>query len=149
MRPDIVVYSRDEKLQLIVEIQKKTNASVEWAAKTRWNLLLHAVIEPSPFFLLVSSDRVYLWVNATSLEATPPAYEIDASEILARYLQSPTLTLDSISEYSLEMIVTAWLNEVIYFKPAKNGGGVNEDWLYASGLYDAIRDGSIIIQEVQ
>jgi hypothetical protein len=148
MRPDIVVYSKDEKPQLIIEVKQQARVSAEWAAQMRRNLLVHAVVPPSPFFLLVLPDRLYLWKHATSLEAVPADYEIDVSGTLAPYVASSQLTLDSLSEYSLELIVVSWLNDLILAALPRQREEAALDWLYDSGLYDAIKDGSVLTEPV-
>lgn len=147
-RPDILIYSKDEKPQLIVEVKKKLDPSVEWAAKTRRNLLVHGMIQPSPFFLLVSPSQMYLWKNAGSLEAIPPDYEIDALNILTKYIEPSSLELDTISEYSLEMIVISFLSDLIYRDSIENLDGMNLDWLHESGLYEAIKKGSVMTEAI-
>lgn len=146
MKPDFVVYSKDEKMQLVIEIKKKPGATSEWAANTRRNLLAHTVIQPSPFFLLVSPDHLYLWKNATSLDATPPDYEANTSEVLSRYTEQSNLNLDDISEYSLEMLVASWLNDLTRPEPTREKNGAEFDWIHESGLYEAIKDGSVMTE---
>lgn len=149
MRPDMVVYSKDEKIQLVIEVKKKSKATAEWAATTRRNLLAHAVIQPSPFFLLVSSDHIYLWKNASSLEAAPPDYEAKTKEVLSQYTEQSNLNLADISEYSLEMLVASWLNDLTRPEPTRQINGTKFDWVYKSGLYEAIKDGSVMTEAVQ
>lgn len=149
MRPDIVVYSKDGKIQLVIEIKKKSGVTPEWAANTRRNLLVHAVIQPSPFFLLVSSDYLYLWKNAISVEAEPPDYEANTNDVLSQYTEQSNLNLGDISEYSLEMLVTSWLNDLTRLEPTRKINGTKFDWVYKSGLYEAIKDGSVMTEVVQ
>ncbi len=149
MRPDIVVYSKNEKIQLVIEIKKKSNATSEWAANTRRNLLAHAVIQPSPFFLLLSSNHLYLWKNATSMETVPPDYEANTNELLSQYTDQPNLNLADISEYSLEMLVISWLNDLTRPEPTRKINGTKFDWVYESGLYEAIKEGAVMLEAVQ
>lgn len=149
MKPDIIVYSKDEKVQLVIEVKNKSGATSEWAANTRRNLLVHAVVQPSPFFLLVSPDRLYLWKNATSMEAAPPDYEAKTGEVLSRYTEPSNLNLADISEYSLEMLVISWLNDLTRPESTREVNGTKFDWVYESGLYEAIKDGSVMTEAVQ
>jgi hypothetical protein len=78
-RADVAVYSPDGKLQLVVEIKNRPGASAEWVAQMRRNLLVHAVIPPSPYFLLALPDFFYLWIDARSVhELASPDYQIQA-----------------------------------------------------------------------
>jgi len=149
MRPDIVVYSKYDKLQLVIEVKKKSGSTSEWAANIRRNLLAHTLIQPSPFFLLVSPNHLYLWKNATSVDVSPPDYEANTDEVLSQYTEQPDLNLDDISEYSLEMLVTSWLNDLTRPEPTRKMNGTNFDWVYESGLYEAIKDGSALTEVVR
>ncbi len=148
MRPDFVVYSKDESPQLIIEVKKKIKPSLEWAAKTRRNLIAHGMIQPSPFFLLVSPCYLYLWKNVTALEAVPPDYEIEASEILAKYIKHSTLKLDVISEYSLGMIVTSLLNDLMHPASSEKIKDISLEWFSKPGLHEAIKHGSVVTEVV-
>lgn len=144
---DVAVYSRDGNLQLVVEIKNRPGASAEWVAHMRRNLLVHAVIPPSPYFLLALPDFFYLWTDALSVhELAPPAYQIKAAEVLAPYLDQTTQSLDDLSEYGLELLVTSWLADVIEAELRRDMVGPHLQWLFDSGLYEAIAHGSVTIE---
>jgi hypothetical protein len=147
-RPDILIYSKDEKPQLIVEIKKKPDPSIEWATQTRRNLLIHGMVQPTPFFLLVTPNRMYLWKSGVSSEAILPDYDIAAHDILAKYIEQSSLDLNTISEYSLEMIVISFLSDLIHGNSMEKVEGMNLAWLYESGLYEAIRHGLVMTEAV-
>ena len=99
-RADVAVYNPDGKLQLVVEIKNRSGASAEWVAQMRRNLLIHAVIPPSPYFLLALPDFFYLWIDAMSVhELASPDYQIKAAEVLAPYLDPSAQSLTDLSEY--------------------------------------------------
>jgi len=144
---DVAVYSPDGNLQLVVEIKNRTGASAEWVTHMRRNLLVHAVIPPSPYFLLALPDFFYLWTDALSVhELAPPAYQIKATEVLAPYLDQTTQSLKDLSEYGLELLVTSWLADVVEAELRRDMVGPHLQWLFDSGLYEAIRHGSITIE---
>ncbi len=144
---DVAVYSPDGKLQLVVEIKNRPGASTEWVTHMRRNLLVHAVIPPSPYFLLALPDFFYLWTDTLSVhELAPPAYQIKAAEVLAPYLDQTTQSLKDLSEYSLELLVTSWLEDVVEADLRRDMVGPHLQWLFDSGLYDAIAHGSITIE---
>ncbi len=146
MKADITVYSKDEKPQLIIEIKRQAGVSAEWAAKIRRNLLVHGGIQPTPFFLLVSSDYLYLWKDATSFDVIAADYQIETAKVLSPYIKQTALKLEEMSEYSLEMVVMLWLNDIIRPRPDSTANGSDVAWLYESGLYKAIRDGAIMTE---
>ena len=113
-RADVAVYSPEGNLQLVVEIKNRSGASAEWVIQMRRNLRVHAIIPPSPYFLLVLPDFFYLWTDAVSVpDLAPPAYQMKAAEVLAPYLDQSAQSLTDLSEYSLELLVTSWLEDLI------------------------------------
>ncbi len=63
-RWDLSVGNRDGQLVLVVEVKSKTDASPEWAARLRHNILAHGTFPEAPYFLIVFPDRFYLWTHA-------------------------------------------------------------------------------------
>ena len=49
---DLIGYSEDGNIQLLVEIKKAKNVSPEWVEQFRRNLLTHAIIPASNFSYL-------------------------------------------------------------------------------------------------
>ena len=146
-RADVAVYSPDGNLQLVVEIKNRPDASAEWVTQMRRNLLLHAVIPPSPYFLLVLPDFFCLWKDAMFInELAPPAYHIKAAEVLASYLDPSTQSLTNLTEYSLELLVTSWLEDLVGTELRRDTVGPHLQWLFDSGLYEAIRHGSVMVE---
>jgi hypothetical protein len=146
-RADVAVYSPDGNLQLVVEIKNRPGASAEWVIQMRRNLLVHAVIPLSPYFLLVLPDFFYLWTDAVSVhELAPPAYQIKAADVLAPYLDPSTQALKDLSEYSLELLVTSWLEDLVGTELRRDSVGPHLHWLFDSGLYAAITHGSVTVE---
>lgn len=145
---DVAVYGPDGKLQLVVEIKNRLGASAGWASDMRRNLLSHGVIPHAPYFLLALPDFFYLWVDVRSADAAPPDYQIEASEILAPYLSQSTKPLNELSGYGLELIVTSWLQDVVRTELQRDAVGPNLQWLFESGLYEAITRGSVAIEAI-
>jgi len=141
---DILVYSADDNLQLVVEVKNKTEAGPDWAAQMRRNLFAHSILPQTPFFLLALPDRLYLWKDgASSKPAAPPHYEIDSLPFFAPYLMDTNLSLDDLSESSLELIVKSWLNDIINADLTEQSAASHEKWLFDSGLYRAIENGLV------
>ncbi|WP_426176811.1 hypothetical protein [Massilia sp. TWR1-2-2] len=144
LQPDIAVYSPDQKLVLVVEIKGTPKSDDGWAAKLRRNLVAHGAVPAAPYFLLVVTDRIYLWKDVFSDEAVLPSYSEDTRTVLHKYLPK-SKELDrraSVSESGLELAVRSWLGELT----AKGGSvdlGDSVDWLRGSGLYENIRTGEI------
>jgi len=146
-RVDIAVYSPDRKLQLVVEIKNKLGASAEWVTRMRHNLLVHSFIPHVPYFLLVLPDFFYLWTDTTPMNSlAKPDYEIEAAKILAPYLK-PTRSLNNLSGYGLELLTISWLEDIVRTDLQQNSVDPNLQWLFDSGLYEAIAHGSVAIED--
>lgn len=148
LRPDVVVYSSQDKPQLVVEVKNRPGASDEWARQMRRNLLAHALVPVTPYFLLVLPDYIYLWrsKDLANIE-NPPDYKVETQVVLADYLQSLSRPLREISEYSLELLVNSWLRDVVNL-PQLVQDDPGQRWLIESGLYNAIQKGSVTAEPV-
>ncbi len=143
---DIAVSDPEEKLQLVVEIKSKLGASAEWVIRMRRNLLAHSFMPNAPFFLLVLPDSLYLWTDANLVDGTArPDYKIEATEVLAPYLKSNQPLYD-LSGYGLELLTISWLEDVVRNDLQRDSVNPNPKWLLDSGLYEAIRHGSVELE---
>ena len=143
---DIAVSDPEQKLQLVVEIKSKLGASAEWVIRMRRNLLAHSFMPNAPFFLLVLPDSLYLWTDANLVDGTArPDYKIEATEVLAPYLKS-NQTVNDLSGYGLELLTISWLGNVIGNDMQRDSVNPNLKWLFDSGLYEAIRHGSVELE---
>jgi hypothetical protein len=144
--PDLSVRGPDGKILLAVEVKSKPDASQDWAAQMRRNLLVHGFIPPSPFFLLALPDAFYLWRNnIPPYDHEPPDYKINAAEALAAYLNRSPHILSNISEASLRHLVLAWLEDLMSSQLTADMVSPALKPLFESGLYDAIKNGSVLV----
>ena len=145
-RVDIAVYSPDRELQLVVELKNKLGASAEWVTRLRHNLLVHSFIPHVPYFLLVLPDFFYLWTDTTPVNnLAEPDYKIDATEVLAPYLRS-NQSLNDISGYGLELLIMSWLEDTVRTELQRDTVDPNLQWLFDSGLYEAVTRGSVAVE---
>lgn len=143
-RADITVYDSERRLQLIVDTRRKLHPSTEWVAQMRQNLLDYKVVPPSPFFLLALPEAFYLWKgNAPERHNAPPDYVIDAGAALAPYTSGIQLPLTELSSFSLQILVTSWLEDLIGARIDAESAAEGVRGLFDSGLYDAIEGGAI------
>jgi len=148
MRADIAVYSTDRKLQLVVEVKKRSRAklpSTDWAWQIHRNLLTHAGIPWTRYFLLaILPGRFYLWKESGAGEADREAdYEVNADELLRPYFDRLSVPPEQASEYELETAVKSWLKEVSENELPADG---SLNWLKESGLYDVLKNSSVEMQ---
>jgi hypothetical protein len=148
LRPDVVVYAPNERAQLVVEVKNRPGASDEWARQMRRNLLAHALVPSTPYFLLVLPDHIYLWrsKDPSNIES-PPDYKVETQAVLADYLQRLPRPLNEISEYSLELLVNSWLKDLVSLSQGELDDPVQR-WIVESGLYDAIKKGLVMAEPV-
>ena len=138
---DLAVNNRNGQLTLVVEVKNKIGVSPEWAASLRRNLLAHGTLPTAPYLLIAFPDTFYLWTDhETSLEVIAPDYIVDARSIMQPYLERAGFAADQISGQSLELIVSAWLGELLYAETLP-ADGHNDHWLIDSGLLAAIAGG--------
>jgi len=143
---DIAVYSPDRKLQLVVEIKNKLGASAEWVIRMRHNLLAHSFIPHTPYFFLVLPDFFYLWIDTTPVNnLAEPDYKIDATEVLAPYLKS-NQSLNDISGYGIELLIMSWLEDTVRTELQRDTVDPILQWLFDSGLYEAVTRGSVAVE---
>ena len=143
-RADLALYDRTGQLIAIAEVKNKLGTSCEWAAQLRRNILAHGGYYSADFFLLVMPDRLYLWKNAgTAPTLTPPTYEVDTQPLFAPYFKSAGVDPRHVSGHAFELVVAAWLGDLVRSgeKPEKLANGQN--WLVESGFLTAVRDGRI------
>lgn len=146
---DLSVVDRNGQLVLVVEVKRKLNASPQWAAQFRSNILAHGTFANAPYTLIVFPDKFYLWTDVKSqldrsgLIDREPDYTIDARPILQPYFHRAKVTADSISGLNLELIVLGWLSELIYSGKLAETLDNSLEWLIDSGLFAALAGGQV------
>jgi hypothetical protein len=131
-------------LTAIVEIKSKMRTSIEWAKFTRRNILAHWDIDGVDFFLLVTPDRLYLWKDAgTRLGPVPPTHKADTTAEFAPYFESSGVSPESVSGHAFELVVGAWLGDVMRSarRASENTDALRR--LVESGLLTAVKDGHL------
>lgn len=143
-RADLTVYDSQGRLIAIAEVKNKLGTSADWAAKTRRNMLAHGRIGDVEFFLIVTPDTIYLWKGAGADPIPiPPTYVADTESELGHYFQGTDTAPGYISGYAFELLVSAWLGNVIRSPKAPGDDDRIPEWLEESGLQAAIKNGHI------
>jgi hypothetical protein len=143
---DIAVYGPDEHVRLVAEVKAIRGASTEWAAQLRRNLLMHGFIPNAPYFLLATPDRFYLWKDGKpDQDAVPPDYEVETAKLLASYIERLGISLADLSEPGFELLVISWLHDLIDFDRSRDDAHSADHWLFDSGLYEALKHGSVVL----
>ncbi|MCY4548471.1 MAG: hypothetical protein OXC28_08890 [Defluviicoccus sp.] len=144
VRADLALYDPAGRLVALAEIKNKRGTSRGWAAKTRRNILAHGGISDVDFFLLITPDRLYLWKDAgTDPVEVPPSYQAEADSLFSPYLEGAGVDPRSVGGHAFELIVSAWLSDVMRSAVSTNGHGDDRSWLARSGFHAAVKDGRI------
>lgn len=144
---DLVAYSPDGQITLIVEVKSKIDTSRPWATRMRRNMLAHGVVPDSRFLLLALPDRLYLWKDISNTpELVEPTYELDATPFFQPYYERANISPDNLSGQSFELIVTSWLNELIQSGIPTNIPEIHRQVLQESGLLEALKGASLAVE---
>ena len=138
---DLVVFSANNKIEVVVEVKTQTEATDLWAAELRRNLLVHSAVPDAQFFLLVMPEYLYLWHNKSGQEAIPADYKISTEEVLQPYTKD--WQLDELQESNLELLVKTWLNDLVHSDLNEQATPKRMHWLFDSGLYQNIKQGHV------
>lgn len=136
---DFAVEKPGGGIRLLVEATNTTAPSPDWAARFLRNLFVHAQIPQSDYFLLALRDHLYLWRDPVP-DGAAPDFEADTATALRPYLVRLHGSLDKLSESSFELLIEAWLNDLV---AGTLPDSVNHRWLAESGLAESVRDGAI------
>ena len=148
-RADLALYSSHGRLAAVVEVKSKTGTSSQWAAHTRRNMLDHSDFGDADFFLLITPDRLYLWKNGgTDPVPLPPTYEADTTTEFAPYFESVGVRPEGVSGYAFELVVGAWLGDLM--RSSRRIGGSTDTLLRLidSGFRTAVKDGRLEYEPV-
>ena len=141
---DLALYDRGGRLTAVAEIKKRFGTSREWAAQTRRNILAHGASCTADYFLLVTPDRLYLWKDAgTDPIRVPPTFEADTQSEFAPYFERAGLDPRHVSGHAFELLVSAWLGDVIRSEETAEKFAGDRSWLAKSGFHTAVKDGRI------
>ena len=141
IHPDVSVYSRKGKLQLVVEVKKRPGANERWVRQLRRNLIAHGFIPSSTYFMLALPDKLHLWKEKSALPDAAPDFQASTPEVLRPYLGA--WALDELTEQSFELVIKTWLGALVHSRLTPEAVPPELRWVVDSGLYGVIRDGSI------
>jgi hypothetical protein len=143
-RADVAVFDKSGNLQLVVEAKymKPNEDSLKRAVQIRRNLLVHSGIPDSPFFLIVFPAHFYLWKKGLPDNYDRQAdYSVDTGVFLDSFADK-WKTFDYMAGVEFERLVSQWIKDL----SNSNDTSKIPDWARASGLYDAIKNGSVVTE---
>lgn len=141
---DFIVHDEEDTPSLLVEVKALSNRSEQWARKMRRNLSVHGQLPEAQFFLLVLPDHLYLWSNHSQLDpSAPPSRIINAKPILDVYFARAGVSPDQVTGATFELIIRTWLQRIVQSPTSDDLPEFSRDWLLDTGLFEAIRGGSV------
>jgi hypothetical protein len=144
-RADVAVFDRSGNLQLVVEAKylKPSEDTLHRAVQIRRNLLVHSGIPDSPFFLIVFPAHLYLWKKGSPDTYDRQAdYSVGTEAFIKFFADKSNTSNDYMSGDEFERLVSEWIK----YLSSSNDSSKIPDWAQASGLYDAIKNGSVITE---
>lgn len=140
MAEDFRITTRDGTPIAVVELKNRQNLSPDVAVEYRRNLLLHGALPRSPYFLLLSQDRGYIWKDANPAELDAvPTRTFPMSEVVERY--SVILPDSRLTGVAFALLILPWLNDLSSGR--RDSGQEPESSLAQTGFLDAIQGGSV------
>ena len=148
-RADLALFDSHGRLTAVVEVKSKMGTSIEWAKFTRRNILARWETDGVGFFLLVTPDRLYMWKDSgTGLGPVPPTHNADTTAEFAPYFKGAGVSPNHISGHAFELVVGAWLGDVMRSARRADESTDAQRILVESGLDTAVRDGRIEYEAV-
>ena len=92
----------------------------------------------------MTPDRFYLWKKDVSVpDVARPTYEGDSRALLAPYFTRSQLDLADISGLAFELVVAAWLADLVRSDAAPKKLPDDQRWLQESGFLGAVKNGRV------
>lgn len=139
-RHDIILQNPDGQFIAVIEVKNLPNLSRDVATMIRSNSMTYSLLPQTPFFLLLSQDKGFLWKEAwREGPETPPGYEFPMNHVVSRYLKREPE--DRLYEIELEFLAMQWLRDMAAGK--QKTIEEPEKTLALAGFNESIKDASI------
>lgn len=140
---DILIQSPDGDTIAVVEVKNIKDLTLNDAIELRHNLATYGFSFQAPFFLLLSQDMGFLWIDLTYRNLdSPPAYVFPMDKAIARY--SNKGPGERLYGEVLELIVYQWLLDLSY--NPNNNTEEPERSLALSGFIKSIQGAKILLE---
>jgi len=142
-RHDIVIQNPDGQFVAVVDVKSYKNLTPEIATALRRTRMLHTLLPQTPYYLLVSQEKGFLWKNAwREGPETPPTYEFPMDSVITRYRKSKQEEKPFGRE--LESLALRWLHDLADAKVWANEEP--EKTLALSGFTDSVKEGMVMVE---
>lgn len=141
-RHDIVIQDPDGQFVAVVEIKNRQNLSREIATVLRRNSMTYSLLPQTPYFLLLSQDKGFLWKDAwREGPEVPPTYEFPMDKVIARYVSKEPD--DRLYNQELEFLALQWLTDLANGK--QKTSEEPEKTLAVAGFNETIKEARVSI----
>jgi hypothetical protein len=147
-RFDNTVYDVDKQLRLVVEAKIRPGATVNWASEYHRNLNSFEILPTARYFAFALPETIFLWDRNASPanDGDAPTYVADARPIFGPYARRFGYSLDALNSVAFDVIVTTWLEDLVRGTLRPESADPSLAWLFDSGLYEAIKGGSVVAE---
>ena len=139
---DFAVYLPNGSLALLVDAKTRKGTSTHWAAELRRNLIAHGALSLKTMFLLATPGAVYVWRSGLPADALA-SHEFVAGQLFRPYLEAAGFTPDAVNGDAFELIVGAWLRDVVHGSAERNAH------LEGTGLPSLLKGGRVESEATQ
>ncbi|GGF09143.1 hypothetical protein [Hymenobacter cavernae] len=142
LRSDIMVYSADQQLQLLVEVKARplhpvNELDLEWSYEVR-----SEYGHFDCYFLLVTPERMLLFTPG-ELGKGSEVFSADSTAVLSRQLDTNRFPLRQLDGVELASLVYSWLMFTQFKSEEELLADPNQQWVVKLGLHAAIFHGDI------
>lgn len=142
-RHDIVIQNPDGKFVAVIEVKSYKDLTRDVATELRRNLMFHTLLPQTPYFLLMSQDKGFLWEEAWRKgPESPPTYEFPMDNVITRYRKSKQGEKPFGRE--LESLALRWLNDLAKAQILTNEEP--EKTLALAGFTNSVKEGTVMVE---
>jgi hypothetical protein len=134
-------------VRLIVEIKAKTGTTRAWAQALRKNLVAAMPQIEASYLLVALPDKIYLWPPQSNATDQAPVEVSGVEELFSPYHRQSEAISRPIRGAALELIVQAWVQDLLHRTEQNDSLSPHEAWISESGLLDALKDTHLVLDK--
>lgn len=142
---DLVIQNEEGFPVALIEVTNPRHLSLDTAMEIHRYIMERGLLGYTPYFLLLSQDKGYLWKNTKNENPDSlPDYEFSMEKVVNRYMKD--LMGQRLYTEVLEFLVLQWLT--IMAGSETNSGEEPENILAESGFNDSIKGASVLFGKI-
>ena len=146
---DIIIYSMKRGFIAAIETNNQQNLDTEAVVYYRHQLAENNLVPPVRYYMIVSQDMGYLWIDASQEDFdAPPTHQFPMRPVVERYAASfhPE---ERIGRERFEDLVHSWTLDLTTSQPFWGSFSLTEEpekTLAATGFIEAIKNADILYE---